>query len=199
MTKQWIGDNGLWDTELYQSYKKENFEILDKFLGKAPMKILDIGCGLAWESRLFNKKYNSELWLLDGDTRDNESKSPAAQTGKYHTSTDEFLFYHPLSELDAELKKLGTDHYHLIDCNNINISEDIKFDLITSWVSCGYHYPVNTYRDLILKHSHADTRVVMDLRIMYKKTGMPEKEEGIEIVNFIARRNKYIMAEIRLI
>lgn len=198
MTEQWWGSGGLWDTELYQQNKKENFEILDKFLVTPPMKILDIGCGLAWESRLFNEKYNSKLWLLDGDTRDNESKPPTAMTGKYHTSADEFLFYHPLSEVDAELKKLGTKNYHLIDCNNINISEDIKFDLITSWVSCGFHYPVNTYRDLILKHSHASTRVVMDLRVMYKKTGLPEAEEGVEILNVIAQRNKYIMAEIKI-
>jgi hypothetical protein len=34
MTKQWIGDDGLWDTELYQRYKKENFEILDKWQNK---------------------------------------------------------------------------------------------------------------------------------------------------------------------
>jgi len=198
MTKQWIGDDGLWDTELYQRYKKENFEILDKFLGSAPLKILDIGCGLAWESRMFNEKYNSELWLLDGDTKDNDSKSPIASTGKYNKTAEDFLIYHPLSEVDAELKKLGTKNYHLIDCNNINIPEDVKFDLITSWVSCGFHYPVNTYKDLILKHSHANTRVVMDLRVIYKKTNMPEQEEGVEIVNVISQRNKYIMAELKL-
>lgn len=197
--KKWMGGSGLWDTELYQGYKKENFEILDKFLGNGPMKILDIGCGLAWESRMFNEKYNSELWLLDGDIKDNDSKSPTAMTGKYHVSADEFLFYHPLSELDIELKKLGTKNYHLIDCNNIHIPEDVKFDLITSWVSCGYHYPVNTYRDLILKHSHLNTRVVMDLRVMYKKTGMPEQEQGVTVINVIAKRNKYIMAEIKVV
>ena len=193
-----MGKGGLWDTESYQQNKKENFEILDKFLVTPPMKILDIGCGLAWESRLFNEKYNSELWLLDGDARDNESKSPKARAEKYHTSADEFLFYHPLSEVDAELKKLGTKNYHLIDCNNIDISENVKFDLITSWVSCGFHYPVNTYRDLILKHSHAGTRVVMDLRVMYKKTNMPEREDGVEILKVIAQRKKFIMTELKL-
>jgi SAM-dependent methyltransferase len=198
MRNQWMGEGGLWDTESYQQNKKENFEILDKFLVTPPMKILDIGCGLAWESRLFNEKYNSELWLLDGDTRDNESKSSKARAEKYHISADEFLFYHPLSEVDTELKKLGTKNYHLIDCNNIDISEDVKFDLITSWVSCGFHYPVNTYRDLILKHSHAGTRVVMDLRVMYKKTNMPEREDGVEILKVIAQRKKFIMAELKL-
>jgi hypothetical protein len=57
---------------------------------------------------------------------------------------------------------------------------------------------VNTYRDLILKHSHADTKIVMDLRVIYKKTGLPNDEEGVTVTNVIARRNKYIMAEIKL-
>jgi SAM-dependent methyltransferase len=198
MTEQWMGTNGLWDTKLYQDDKKENFQILDKFLEKPPMKILDIGCGLAWESRLFNEKYNSELWLLDGDANNNNSKLSTATDVKYHATADDFLYYHPLEELDSKLKKLGTKNYHLIDCNNINIPENIKFDLITSWVSCGFHYPVNTYRDLILKHSHADTKIVMDLRVIYKKTGLPNDEEGVTVTNVIARRNKYIMAEIKL-
>lgn len=196
--KKWMGDGGLWDTEVYQQYKIENFEILDKHLTTAPKTILDIGCGLAWESRLFNKKYNSELWLLDGDAKNNDKKLPTANTGKYHTTVDDFLFYHPLDNLDNELKKLGTKNYHLVDCNDINIPEDIKFDLITSWVSCGFHYPVNTYRDLILKHSHPNTKVIMDLRVMYKKSGKPESEEGVKVVNILHRRPKYIMAEIEL-
>jgi SAM-dependent methyltransferase len=196
MTEQWMG--GLWDTKLYQDDKKENFEILDKFLETPPMKILDIGCGLAWESRLFNEKYNSELWLLDGDANNNSSKLSTATDIKYHTTADNFLYYHPLEELDSKLKQLGTKNYHLIDCNNINIPENIKFDLITSWVSCGFHYPVNTYRDLILKHSHANTKIVMDLRVSYKKTGLPTAEEGVTVTNVISRRNKYIMAEIKL-
>jgi SAM-dependent methyltransferase len=193
----WIDD--VWATDLYQSHKKENFEILDRYLEIHPKNILDIGCGLAWESRLFYEKYGSELYLLDGDTSANKLKSEEASTGKYHTSTDDFLFYHPLEKLDESLKKLGTKNYHLIDCNNISISNEIKFDLITSWASCGFHYPVNTYRDLILKHSHENTRIIMDLRIVYKKTKMPIVEEGVEIVKIINHRNKYVMAELKFI
>lgn len=48
----WIDD--VWNTELYQQLKKENFEIVNSYLDVPPKKILDIGCGLAWESRLFN-------------------------------------------------------------------------------------------------------------------------------------------------
>ena len=195
----WIGNNGLWGTELYQKNKRENFEILDAYLNTAPKRILDIGCGLAWESRWFNEKYGSELWLLDGDVSDNADKLDSAASGSYHTTPDEFLFYHSLETLDQELKQLNTKNYKLVDCNNINIPEDVKFDLITSWVSCGFHYPVNTYRDLILKHSTPDTKIIMDLRVIYKKTGQPEKEEGVEVLNVISKRNKYIMADLKLL
>ena len=194
--QNWIGE--VWNTELYQQLKKENFELASKYLPVAPKKILDIGCGLAWESRLFNQTYGSELWLLDGDTENNDTKSPSAGTGNYHSTSDEFLYYYPLQKIDEELKKLGTENYHLIDCNNIQIDENIKFDLITSWVSCGFHYPSSTYRDLILKHSHSDTKIIFDIRIKTKQT-TPFLEPGVEIVNSLNRRRKYVTAEIKFV
>ena len=197
MSRIWMGDDGVWDSDVYQGYKRENFDILDTHLETSPLKILDIGCGLAWESRYFYHKYGSELWLLDGDTKDNEDKIYGTD-GSYHPTADNFLFYHPLSKLDDEFKRVNIQHYHLIDCNNINIPSDVKFDLITSWLSCGFHYPVNTYRDLILKHSHENTKVVMDLRIRYRKVRQPVKEDGVEIVNVLNYRNKYMTAEIKL-
>ena len=130
--KNWIDE--VWNTELYQQLKRENFELVDKYLPSAPLKILDIGCGLAWESRLFNQKYGSELWLLDGDTKNNDTKLLTASDGEYHSTPNEFLYYYPLQKLDEELKKLGTQNYYLVDCNNIQIVEDVKFDLITSTI-----------------------------------------------------------------
>jgi SAM-dependent methyltransferase len=192
----WI--DGVWSTELYQQYKKENFDVVNAYLKVPPKKILDIGCGLAWESRLFNQMYGSELWLLDGDSKNNDTKLPTAATGAYHSTSDDFLYYYPLQKLDEELKKLGTQNYHLIDCNNIQLPEDIKFDLITSWVSCGFHYPSSTYRDLILKHSHPDTKIIFDIRIKRKHSN-PVVESGVEIVHSLNQRQKYVTAEIKFV
>lgn len=194
--QNWIGE--VWNTDHYRQQKRENFELASKYLPVAPKKILDIGCGLAWESRLFNQTYGSELWLLDGDTKNNDTKSPSAATGNYHSTSDEFLYYYPLQKIDNELKKLGTENYHLIDCNNIQIDENIKFDLITSWVSCGFHYPSSTYRDLILKHSHPDTKIIFDIRIKTKQS-TPFLEPGVEIVNRLNQRRKYVTAEIKFV
>ena len=194
--KNWIDD--VWNTELYQQLKRENFELVDKYLPSAPLKILDIGCGLAWESRLFNEKYGSELWLLDGDTKNNDTKLLTASEGAYHSTPNEFLYYYPLQKLDEELKKLGTQNYYLVDCNNIQIVEDVKFDLITSWVSCGFHYPSSTYRDLILKHSHENTKIIFDIRIKTKQIN-PVLEGGVELIQSLNNRRKYVTAEIKFV
>jgi hypothetical protein len=70
-----------WSTPEYQAAKKLNFDLLDAELKKPPISILDIGCGLAWESRMFNDKYGTELWLLDGDTSLNTKQLLAVNGG----------------------------------------------------------------------------------------------------------------------
>ena len=183
----WIEE--VWMTEPYRHSKETNFDLLDKFINFEPKRILDIGCGLAWESRLFNQKYGSELWLLDGDSENGNKDKPVKSTDvNYHLSTHDLLFYNTFERLRIELDKLGTQNYRLIDCNDIQIPEDVKFDLITSWVSCGFHYPVSTYQDLIKKHSHENTVVAMDVR---HRKGNLYLEEGIEIVDTIQVTAKY--------
>jgi SAM-dependent methyltransferase len=194
--KDWINEE--WNTDVYQQHKQENFDLLDVYLNTAPNTILDIGCGLAWESRLFNKKYGTELYLLDGDFDDNSQDDRVQQQARYTTDSKNFAFYYKLNFLQNKLDELNTQNYHLVDCNNINISENIKFDVITSWVSCGFHYPVSTYRELILKHSHANTVVVMDLRIPAKERN-PLVESNFEIVKKINQRAKYATSHIRFI
>jgi SAM-dependent methyltransferase len=192
----WI--NSSWSTPEYQEEKKKNFEIITAYLKFSPNKLLDIGCGLAWESRMFGNQFNTELWLIDGDASNNKNKNSNSKETKYHESANSFLFYHTLELLDAELKKLNTPDYHLIDCNILNIPDDIKFDLITSWLSCGFHYPVLTYRELILKHLHKDTQIIVDLRTSGKGKD-PILESGVEIVSILARYKKHVTAEIRII
>jgi SAM-dependent methyltransferase len=194
--KDWINEE--WFTDIYQQHKQQNFDILDAYLSTPPTKILDIGCGLGWESRMFNEKYGTELYLLDGDYDDNFQDNRIQQQARYTTDVKNFAFYYKLDFLRSELDKLNTQNYHLIDCNNINIPNDVKFDLITSWVSCGFHYPVTTYRDLILKHSHENTVVVMDLRILAKQCN-PIVEDDVEVVEIINNRSKYATTHIRII
>jgi hypothetical protein len=194
---KWL--SGEWSTPEYQAAKKLNFDLLDAELKNPPISILDIGCGLAWESRMFNNKYGTELWLLDGDTSLNTSTSELVSEDGYHVNPNEFLFYHPMSWLKEQLDANETKNYNLIDVNNISIPKDKKFDLITSWLSCGFHYPVSTYKDLILQHSHETTRIFLDIRLHLKTKEIFHNDNSIEVLKILNRHRKYIAAEIRFV
>lgn len=188
----WIKE---WNSPAYQQYKKDNYEALLTYLVTPPTSILDIGCGLAFESREFNANHNSEIWLLDGDIAHNANKIHATDVG-YNPSADCFKFYHSFDWLKSELSARGFSNYHLVDVNDIDIPEDKKFDVIWSFLSCGFHYPVSNYRDLIEKHSHENTRVIVDLRTALK-TKEIYKEDCYDIVGQIAEGRKHVTVEIK--
>ena len=188
-----------WSGDKYANKRRANFEMIDAYLDQPIGRLLDIGCGFAYESRWFNEKYGTELWLLDGDASTNANKPESASYGNWNTDSSELKFYHTFDFLDAKLKELGTKNYHLVDANNINIPSDVKFDVITSWLSCGHHYPVATYIELMKKHSHANTRIVLDIRTKGAAQALIGVE-GFEIVNKISNYGKKrCTAEIRLL
>ena len=187
--KDWIDQE--WFSDHYQQHKRENFELLDQYLDQPPLAILDIGCGLAWESRWFNEKYGSSLWLIDGDSA-SQSVTDDHSQARYHATAETFMFYLPLATLNQHLQQLNTKNYRLYTAETFDLPEHFKFDLITSWVSCGFHYPVSTYRDILLRHCGPRTRIVMDLRT----TAAPES--GVTVVNTINRRRKYHTCEIAI-
>lgn len=153
-------------------------------------RILDIGCGPAEHAREFQRRFGSELWLIEGNANNNKNKQPSATKSKWRESTDDFLYYHDLDHLRARLDNLGTKRYHLIDCEKTDeITADLKFDLVCSWKSCGYHYPLSSYQDLIRQHRHAGTRIVMDLR---KGKGQIKLDPGWRIVKELySHKRKY--------
>lgn len=152
--------NERWTSPEYTAHIEEIFNQLDQYLKTPPKRILDIGCGFAGVSERFQKKYGTELYLLEGDFSSNTET--ATRKGKYG-SKETFKFYMPVSLLKEHWDSRGIK-YTFVDANNIDVPEDIKFDFVSSWISCGYHYPVNTYRDFIKKHVTEDSVIVMDFR-----------------------------------
>jgi len=156
----------LWGKKDPQNYKKTDIECLfSVFRDNPPKTMLDIGCGFAWESRAMNQRFGTKLWLLDGNVSD--SKPDSRDVG-WQTTSNKMAFYNSLDDIDRKLKELGTKDYTLVDANNIDLPYTLKFDLIYSGISCGFHYPANTYQTLIEKHSHADTKIIFDLRSKIK-------------------------------
>jgi SAM-dependent methyltransferase len=123
--------------------------------------ILDIGCGMAHRSILLSKKYNSELYLIDSDCSNNDNTK--TRGNKFDTA-DNFKAYFHLIDIHNKLKKYNVK-YKLYDYNkNIDINNNIKFDIICSFLSCGFHYPFETYNFLYSKYSNKNTLFIFDIR-----------------------------------
>lgn len=173
-----------WHEDTHIESRKNRFKEIDKWLKKPPQKILDIGCGLSREGEYFQKKYGCELYLLDGEPEHGEP-SRSTQYG----SVTNFAYYNTIEDLKKSYNERGMV-YTFIDAKCIDIDDNIKFDLIMSNLSCGFHYPAITYRDLVKKHSQENTNIIFDIRHNSKQ------ENDIIIKEIISRNQKHIKASI---
>jgi len=148
----------VWTKPQYIQTKIDVFHLVDTYLRRPVRRILDIGCGYARTSQCFQEKYNTDLWLLDGDIGD----SPGHRIGKWG-SVDSFQYYLTEDQLREYWDGQGM-RYHYVNGARPNIPEDIKFDLVYSWASCGFHYPVSVYKDLIKRHTDSNSVVIMEFR-----------------------------------
>lgn len=176
----------LWRDPGYVKIKMDNVERILDYLGHPPNRLLDIGCGAAFESREFNRRFGTDIWLLDGDFDTTKDRERSTSWG----STSEMKFYSHLEDLRTWFQEHGVTKYHLVDANNITIPSDTQFDLIYSFLSCGYHYPVDTYRDLIRRHSAPHTKVLFDLRRRVK--------HDVDIVAVVSQSDKHDLCEIKI-
>jgi hypothetical protein len=148
----------VWCKPQYIEGKRQLFERMDDYIARPPRRILDIGCGFAKTSELFQKKYGCELYLLESDM----SNSPGRRIGKWGT-VDSFQWYLPIERLRQAWDSQGMTYTH-VDGATLDVPADVKFDVIYSWLSCGFHYPVTTYKKFIQDHASEDAVIIMDFR-----------------------------------
>lgn len=190
LSAKWA-DN-VWLREDYIKVKHQSFELIESFLVNPPKTILDIGCGLAYESELFQKKYQSKLYLLDGDFDESKETYRDRKFG----DVGSFQFYTRISSLENSFIQRGLD-YTFVNANKIELSENIVFDLVYSNVSCGYHYPLSTYIDLIKKHTNDESLLIFDLHARFLKNQTEKYFEIIEMKSIDDSR-KILKCSLRL-
>lgn len=155
--KQWSNH---WQSSQYQSKANTNFKLISKHI--KPKRILDIGCGFAYESELFQKQFGSQLTFIEG-----EPKNTPRQTG--WGDANSFDYYHDMQTLEKEWHSRGIEY---------DLEVTGKYDLVTSYLSLGHHYPVEVYLDMIKKHIASDGVLVLDLR-----KGKPHPVTGLELLD----------------
>lgn len=139
------------DQELSEEYQK-----MKPFLPKELKSVLDIGCGIGGIDYFLSRNHGSPvLHMLDYNKEDENIHFGLRPTAsKYNSleSTREFL------------NNNGITNFVLHDASK-GFPTDNEYDLIISLLSCGYHYPVNTYLNGIIKTLSKNGALIIDIRI----------------------------------
>ncbi len=146
-------------TRCFQDIEIEFSELFDQIELPNELRLLDIGCGIGVMDVLWCRRVPvSRLALVDIETTDT----------KHHGYRNKGAGYNSLSTAAAFVADnipAGTR----IETVNPNI-RDVRslgydFNLITSYLSCGYHYPAATYFDVFQAMLAPGGQIIIDLRL----------------------------------
>jgi SAM-dependent methyltransferase len=156
---------GLKNTILQRIFAEieENFDnILPALEGISPRNVADIGCGYAFLDLLMYRKFNCRLLLIDVE-----------DTGSIH-------FYYRkkgagYTDLDIARKFLEangvpSDMIATLNPQHEDIEKAENVDLAISLLSCGFHYPAETYASFFA--DVVDKAVILDLRRRVTNVGL---------------------------
>jgi SAM-dependent methyltransferase len=146
----------------YEKDIQKDYNSIKNYLPENCANVLDIGCGIGGIDLLLYNHYlkNLKLNLFDFSRTDKE-------------------IYYGYQARGSIYNSLATSTQFLIE-NGVQLSDiaahdasvkfpDGKFDIIISLLSCGFHYPVETYLAEIIKAKRGI--VILDIR---KNTGQIE-------------------------
>lgn len=174
--------------ELYYSDLKEIFNNIKSYLPYKAIKILDIGAGMGGIDLLIAKYYNysTDIFLLD-----KEGMSDKIVAG-FHSNQINFSHYNSFSLVKDFLVGNGVpiSKIHTIDISNESFPQKIYFDLIISFLSWGFHYPVDTYIEDVYQSLHKNGILIIDIRKGTHGEKMLEEYFGMKPI-CIAKGKKY--------
>jgi len=133
------------------------FEVLRPTLDQiGPTKIADIGCGYAFFDLLAYHRYGSDLFLID--IEENERR--------HFGFDEEGAAYTNLSTAKAFLTANGVPADQVTTWNpeRDDVEEGKKPDLAVSFLSCGFHYPVDMYLPFFRFGVAPGGAILLDLR-----------------------------------
>jgi len=140
------------------SMVQKDFDMIKEFLPKTCDKILDIGCGLALiDTFLYNYYKSPDVYLLD---------KTELNTDKISGFNKKYKCYNSMQAAKETLTNSGVDEnkIYLYETTNYEELYNNKFDIVSSFLSCGWHFHVSTYIDLMDKVLTPNGVLILDIR-----------------------------------
>lgn len=121
-----------------------------------PARIADIGCGYGFASLVLYHRYHAEVVLIDIESAESRHMGYA----------DRGAGYADLSTAHAFLEANGVpaERIMTLNPNKVPLDDAGTVDLAISLLSCGFHYPAETYEEFFSRNVVPGGRIVMDIR-----------------------------------
>ncbi|NBP01760.1 MAG: hypothetical protein EBU90_16810 [Proteobacteria bacterium] len=141
----------------------KDYDMIKEYVPSKAQSILDIGCGLGLIDLALYHHYQGSvnLHLLDKTNDISEDTSVRGFNEKY-------IFYNSMDATRKTLTDNGVQDsklftYEVGEASLENLRSQ-KFDMILSLLSCGWHYALETYIDLIKETLSDDGILIIDIR-----------------------------------
>lgn len=130
----------------------------------APTSVADIGCGYAIFDLFLWQDFPGQILLIDLERSDE----------RHFGFRERGAAYSNLDVAKAFLTSNGVANSDIV-CRNpetADLSDEPSVDLAVSFVSCGFHYPVELYMDFFEKGVASDGSVILDFRARKARPGV---------------------------
>lgn len=151
---------------------REYLPLRDYLVGKRikPTHVADIGCGAGINDVFLARDHSPRFTLIDIEETEDQ----------YHGWASSGAGYASLASARALLEENGVKPDDIETINPRFAAArlaDLTPDLATSLYSCGFHYPIDEYRELFLGVLGRGGVVVLDLRGRYWRRRSPALEQ----------------------
>ncbi len=157
-----------------------------------PLRIMDIGCGLGIIDILFAEHFMVDRILLV-DIEENERK--------HHGFAEEGAGYNSLEKAERLVRDNVDQSVSVQSVNPQHAALTVegfgKYNLIVSFISCGFHYPADLYLDVFETMLDADGRLILDLRLGQDHGALLERYEVENEIGVTDTYRRVVLRKIR--
>ncbi len=131
-----------------------------------PRKVADIGCGYAFFDLFLAREFGAKLILIDLETNEHRHFGFNEEGAAYSNldKTKDFLVANGVEETSIDLRNPKAD----------DLSDLANLDYVFSFISCGFHYPWDTYLGFYQAALSPNGRIILDLRTRQFANALPE-------------------------
>lgn len=146
----------------------------------APKRIADIGCGYGFVDLCLYRRYACDLVLIDIESGND----------RHFGFSEQHPGYTSLAKAKQFLVANGVpaDRITTLNPNRDSVADAGDFDLVFSLLSCGFHYPVETYQALFRNQVRPAGGILLDIR---RGSGGKAALKKFGALTVLARQNKH--------